>query len=131
MEESPNKKTSTPSIPEIFISGKTIDVSEVNQRHWFEESGQWLENVDRTHLILAIAKPVLQKRLLTQIVLIITKSQLAKTKKHYQPKQSFLCNTVQPNTVSWSIYNLLYRTIYNRTFLNSTHVLTTDEKGLL
>ena len=26
---------------------------EVNQQRWLEESRQWLENVDRTHLVLA------------------------------------------------------------------------------
>ena len=26
-----------------------------------EESGQWLENVDRTHLVMASGKPELQK----------------------------------------------------------------------
>ena len=31
------------------IERKIIDVAEVNQRRWLEESGQWLENVDRTH----------------------------------------------------------------------------------
>ena len=35
-----------------------IDVAEVNQQRWLEESGQWLENVD---LVLASGKPVLQK----------------------------------------------------------------------
>ena len=35
---------------------------EVNQRHLLEENGQWLENVDRTHLFLASGKPVLQKK---------------------------------------------------------------------
>ena len=29
---------------------KIIDVAEVNQWRWVEESEQWLENVDRTHL---------------------------------------------------------------------------------
>ena len=38
-----------------------INVAVVNQRHWSEESGQWLENIDRTHLVLASGKPVLQK----------------------------------------------------------------------
>ena len=32
--------------------------------HWFEESGLWLENVDRTHLVLAGGEPLLQKNLL-------------------------------------------------------------------
>ena len=31
----------TPGIAEIII-----DVAEVNQRHWSEDIGQWLENVD-------------------------------------------------------------------------------------
>ena len=44
--------------------GKIIDVAEVNQRRWLEESGQWHENVDRTHLDLASDKPVSQKALL-------------------------------------------------------------------
>ena len=35
--------------PKIFI----LDVAEIYQRHWFEESGQRLDNVDRTHLELA------------------------------------------------------------------------------
>ena len=30
-------------------------------RLWLEESGQWLENVDWIHLVLASGKPVLQK----------------------------------------------------------------------
>ena len=34
---------------------------EVNQQRWLEESGQRLENVDRTHLALASGKLVLQK----------------------------------------------------------------------
>ena len=38
-----------------------MDVAEVNQRHWLEESRQWLENVDRTHLVLGSGKPVPQK----------------------------------------------------------------------
>ena len=36
---------------------------EVDQQRWLEESGQWLENVDRTHLVLASGKPVLQKKI--------------------------------------------------------------------
>ena len=38
-----------------------IDVAEVNQWLSLEESGQSLENVDRTHLVLASGKVVLQK----------------------------------------------------------------------
>ena len=32
-----------------FSEGKIVDVPDVNQQSYFEESGQWLENVDRTH----------------------------------------------------------------------------------
>ena len=38
-----------------------VNVAEVNERRWLEESGQWLENVDQAHLVLASGKPVLQK----------------------------------------------------------------------
>ena len=43
---------------------KNNNVTEVNQQRRLEESGQWLENVDRTHLVLAWAcgKLVLQKK---------------------------------------------------------------------
>ena len=44
------------------ITGKIIDVAEVNQPPWLEEHGQGVENVDRTHLVLASGRPVLQKR---------------------------------------------------------------------
>ena len=44
-----------------FSDEKIIYVAEVNQRCWLEESGQWLENVDQTHLVLASGKPVLQQ----------------------------------------------------------------------
>ena len=33
----------------------------MKQQFWIEESGQWLENVDRTHQVLASGKPVQQK----------------------------------------------------------------------
>ena len=49
-----------PSIPEIF-SPEIVNVAEANQRHFLEESGQWLGNVHRTHLVLAIGKLVPQK----------------------------------------------------------------------
>ena len=52
-----------PSIPKR----KIIKVAEVNQRHWFEESGQWLEKVDRTHLLLTSGKKVLQKIYLVEL----------------------------------------------------------------
>ena len=50
-----------------------MDVAEVDQRRWLEESRQWLENVDQTHLVLASGKRVLQKRykeLLQQDILL-------------------------------------------------------------
>ena len=50
---------SIPSIPAISSEGKIVDVAEVNQQHCLEESGQWLENVDRTHQVLASGKLVL------------------------------------------------------------------------
>ena len=36
-------------------------VVEVNQLPRLEASGQWLENVDLTHLVLATCKPILKK----------------------------------------------------------------------
>ena len=53
---------SIPTIPPQKIGGKIIHVAEVNQRRWQQESRQWLENVDWTHLVLASGKTVLQKR---------------------------------------------------------------------
>ena len=38
-----------------------IDVAEFNQWRWLEETGQWLENVDQIHPVLANGKPILQK----------------------------------------------------------------------
>ena len=51
----------TPCIPEFFSEEKIIDTAEVIQRRWLEEREQWLENVDRIHLVLASGKLVLQK----------------------------------------------------------------------
>ena len=36
---------------------KIITVAEVNQPRWLEESEQWVENVQHTHLVLASGKP--------------------------------------------------------------------------
>ena len=44
-----------------FFRGKLFNVAVVNQLRWFEESGQWLKNVDQFHLGLASGKQVLQK----------------------------------------------------------------------
>ena len=53
-----------PAAPGLIPSAlpKIVNVAEVNQWRCLEESGQWPENVDRTHLLLASGKPVLQKR---------------------------------------------------------------------
>ena len=44
---------SIPSIPVIFSEEKIVNIVEVNQQCCLEESGQWLENVYRTRLVLA------------------------------------------------------------------------------
>ena len=46
-----------------FFRVKINNVAEVNQQRWLDEGGQWLENVDCTHLVLASGKPDVQKRL--------------------------------------------------------------------
>ena len=38
-----------------------VDLVEVNQRGCIEESGQWHDNINRTHLVMASGKPELQK----------------------------------------------------------------------
>ena len=65
----PSAPGPSPIIPKIFQIDKLIDVAEFNQRLWLEESGQWLENVVRTHLVLASDKPVLQKKVLGRFVI--------------------------------------------------------------
>ena len=57
----PAASGSIPSVPEKISEEKIIDVAEVNQRPSKEESTQWLENVDRIHLVLTSGKLVLQK----------------------------------------------------------------------
>ena len=44
------------------FSGKFVTLANGYIRCNLEESGQWLENVDRTHLVLASGKLVLQKK---------------------------------------------------------------------
>ena len=34
----------------------------VNQLRWLDDSGQWLENVGQTHLVLASGKPLTTKK---------------------------------------------------------------------
>ena len=41
-----------PAFPKFF-SEKSVYVAEVYQQPCLEESGQWVENVDRTHLVEA------------------------------------------------------------------------------
>ena len=53
---------SIPSIPEIFSEEKIANDSKVHQQRCFEESEQWLENVDSIHLVLASGKLVLQEK---------------------------------------------------------------------
>ena len=48
----PAAPVSIPSIPKMFLEGKIVDVAENKQRRCLKESGQWFENVDRTHLEL-------------------------------------------------------------------------------
>ena len=42
-----------------FSQEGTVNVAEVNQQHCLEKSGQWFENVNRTHLVLTSGKLVL------------------------------------------------------------------------
>ena len=59
----------------LIPSGKIIDIAKVNVVPlWLEESGQWLENSDPTHLVLASGKPELQKRLIGLLARPIIKS---------------------------------------------------------
>ena len=60
---SPSSPGFDPQALPNFYRGKIINVAEVNQQRWLEENGQWLENVDQTHLGLASGKLVLQKHL--------------------------------------------------------------------
>ena len=40
-------------LPQKISEEKSIDVAQVNQRGWSEESGRRLENVDQAHLVMA------------------------------------------------------------------------------
>ena len=42
-----------PSVPRKNSEEKIVNVAEVNQWRCLEESRKWLENVNRTHLVLA------------------------------------------------------------------------------
>ena len=51
-----------PAVAQKISEEKIVDVAQANKRPCLEESGQWLENVNQTPLILASGKLVLQKR---------------------------------------------------------------------
>ena len=59
----PSRPGSVPNISKKDSEEWIIDASETNQWHCLEESGQWLENVDRIHLVLASGKLGLEKKL--------------------------------------------------------------------
>ena len=52
---------SIPSMPKKISEEKIVNIAKVYQWRCLEESGQWLENIDRIHLVLASDKLVLQK----------------------------------------------------------------------
>ena len=54
--------TQEPQVRFRFSEEFFLDVTEVYQRRWLEQSGQGLENVDRTHLVLGSGKPELQNK---------------------------------------------------------------------
>ena len=60
MQQGPPAHCSIPSISKKF-RGTIVDVAEVNQWCCLEKSGQWLENVDQNHPVLASGKLVLKK----------------------------------------------------------------------
>ena len=45
-----------------FFRGIIVNVAEVNQQCYLEESGQWIENVDQTHLVLDSGKASATKK---------------------------------------------------------------------
>ena len=46
---------------QFFSEENIINGAEVNQWRCLKKSGQWFENVDQTHLVLASGKPELQQ----------------------------------------------------------------------
>ena len=50
-----------PVFPYKNSTKKIADVTEVNQKRSLEESREWFETVDQTHLVLASGKQILQK----------------------------------------------------------------------
>ena len=51
-----------PAFLNIVSEEKIVDVAKVNQWRCLGESGQWLENVDQTNLLLASGKLDCKKR---------------------------------------------------------------------
>ena len=60
MLSDPAAPGSIPSFTKIIFE-EIFDVAEVYQWRCLEERGEWLKNVDLTHLVLASGKLVLQK----------------------------------------------------------------------
>ena len=54
--------SSIASVPKKNSEENIVDVDVVYQRRCLEESGQWLENVDRTHLDMASCKLALKNQ---------------------------------------------------------------------
>ena len=67
--------SSIPSSPKIFRGETIVNVAKVYQKRYQKcclgENAQWLENVDRTHLVLASGKQVLQKRQIQKAAVFI------------------------------------------------------------
>ena len=47
----------------MFSKEKIPNAALVNQQRCFEESGQWLETVDQTHLVMATGELVLKNKI--------------------------------------------------------------------
>ena len=59
---SPLTRPSSPGFDSQHFSEEKLSMLlRLNQRCWIEDSGQWLENIDWTHLVLDWANPVPQK----------------------------------------------------------------------
>ena len=60
-----HRGASQPAAPGLIlgVAENFFDVAEISRQRWSEESGQRLENVDRTYLVLASGKLVIQKGL--------------------------------------------------------------------
>ena len=52
----------------FFSEEKIIDVAKINQLCWLEGSGQWLDNVDRIHLVQARRQACCTKKAIDEIL---------------------------------------------------------------